>query len=1006
MLFKKNSWILIAFFFTWMNGFTATNSIVPFNDNNTNIISNDLILSNQSTTNFTDTNARPAFPDLTINPLNADPSKNIIFDSYDEVLIQNYEKNKITHIKFLGNVKIRFSDNTLKARMVIVTVSSNKVIDISAFEKVEFRYGGSIYLSDFLSFNPETKQGVMNNVRSYTGGGAGNIGPMGAGNGWYYKARKATILSEDRGILEDAYFTYTPVEYPHYQIFSQKMWYFKNDMIFALNDTYIVGGANFMYLPFFFRWERMTGIRTAFGIEKRIGWYLMNSVDISSDYGLYNVGLDIYERLGQYMQVNFRNGKKIGPFSTLNIFTEAANDTRIFYDSANDRYSQIVNINGVNTNIQQLSWHYKINAGIVTNNTSLNFNWEDLNDPFFSTKYQQRRYVFDIKDVIQPLNNQFYTHNDGTTFGTPQYSVDTIGRGFSISSDTLSINGNWNYTRKDNYNTSNAFLNERYSYVINSISFPNIKYTMPTIDVFNFNNSVPVNITLKLPDTNRTLELDEDPAIYLNEYDAKTSQSSIPNSASNSSYSIPAGVSTNKNLPSQPVSSPVQKTVYSITTNKLSLYSFTSFVNADFNYNSLELYDTNQQPYSDSYEHDETGSYNINGAFINNYLNWGNSLGFLNRKRWSSFTPGFTNNMLYSGAELNYRSSLSINQTAKVINTKDWGFDVPYSAAESLDYQLYRTTRVIPDRYYNISTDLGTGFKLNRNFNEYWFNFIDYSISANYNTKYRITNDVNDDYIDNMIERYIGGSTTMKVIWLSASTGIKLDILETKSRKLILNYQDFTNRIVPGYSPMLTVSFQPDDRFNPLPKFSYVYDIIKQTNVNYSIISTYSIKNLYGMGFDKIEALNFSSSLFWDFLSPRNTVFNFSIGTIIWFDPYWRFNFSTAIQNNKIYRYFYENAARFNEPYVEFWHNLEDGINIFNYDGLKRSFFKLQNFHFDLVHNLNEWEMHIMFDVTRKVDNIRMISYWEPDLKIEFNLAGTEDKFPPYEKKFVPDIFQ
>jgi hypothetical protein len=91
---------------------------------------------------------------------------------------------------------------------------------------------------------------------------------------------------------------------------------------------------------------------------------------------------------------------------------------------------------------------------------------------------------------------------------------------------------------------------------------------------------------------------------------------------------------------------------------------------------------------------------------------------------------------------------------------------------------------------------------------------------------------------------------------------------------------------------------------------------------------------------------------------------------------------------------------------VEFWKNFYDSVNVFDYEALKRGFFKIQGFHFDIVHYINEWEMTLNFDLNRRVDQYRMLAFWEPALKIEFKLSGTADQFPPYEKKFVPEQYQ
>lgn len=919
----------------------------------------------------------------------SDSNQNIVFESYDEVIMQNYEKQNITQIKFVGNVKISFENNKLKARTVIITSTSNKITDISAYDKVEFHYGSDIYLADFMSFNPSTKKGFLKNVRSFvkSGDGSSQAGPISTTRGWFYRAKKATILSDKRVVLEDVHFTFTPAEYPYYYFYAQRLWYFKGDLIFALNNTYTVGGANFLYFPFFLRWERATGIKTAFGQEKRIGWYLMNTLNIDTPEGSYIVGLDLYEKLGQYLTTSYTLRKPFGTIQSFSINFQGANDIRTFYDTANDRYTHIDPNNSQYSNIQQLSWQYTVNMGLKFNDITLDLFWEDLNDPFFVSKYRYRRNQFDVKEVLQPFNNQFFLHNDQNIEKT------YIERGFNLKSNNLGISGKWGYILTANPEVSNIYLNERYKYKLTNIQFPHIDYNTGNIDIlkdisYTFPSSKKIEVsnqTYEIP-----IEADENKFI-------------------DSLYSKPKSEITNlpDTITEPGKETPSNKTIsYRISTNNYELYSFSSYINANFIYRSYEYVDTNSIPTSDLYYHIENGSYAFNGEFLNKLLYWNNSVNFENSKYWSSFSKEYTNNINQSGLVINLGSTLGLRSTPSIFTGSFWQINFPYTISHGINYQVYNSKGaflVANPLETSHTTSASWGFNLLNN-------NINYSLSANHQMRFRQTNNVDDNYINNMIGRTLSVDTGLSLFWIKFSTGTSLDLLETKDRPLIWTFDELTNRILPGHNPKLTVTFAPSpaELYQPMPSFTYVYDILKKTNESFSINSTYSIKDVYPPFLYKIESLNFTTSLRWDFLSPRSTIFNMSFSTIIWLDRYWRMAFATSVVNSRIYRYFEENEPYFSsgEYYVDFWQNLLDSINIFDYEALKRGFFKIQDLHFDLTHYLNEWEMHIQFNLSRRVDNTRMVAYWEPSIRIEFILSGTSDQFPPYEKKFVPEQYQ
>lgn len=935
----------------------------------------------------------------------------ILFDHYDEVSVRNIDAAGLTEITFSGDVRIRFDNNYLNARVVIVTAHSNSVLELSAFDNVEFRYGQDIYLSDQLSFVPDKKQGLLKNVRSYMKGG--NAGPISGNAGWFYQAKKATIHSEDRVTLEDVAFTFNAADIPHYELFAQRLWYLKGDMMAAVNLTYTVGQGNFIYFPVFLRFERGSGINTSFGNERRIGYYMMNSYNFNTSFASFNTGLDIYERLGEYFFADLRSLKPFGPFQTLSLNFQTADDVRVLFQ--NDRYVQLVpDENGILTNIRQWSWYYRLNGSITTNNWTMNLNWEDLNDPFFQIKYNQRRTAFDFKELLQPDQNSFY----GTGRSDAQPNVSELNRGFSLGYGAFALSGSWKYNRTVDPSISNIYLNSRYKYMLSTSTFPTLSYNFGSIPILSgINSSVPVTITVRTSNTNITVPLDHDLAFIMITNPMLTNTTGIEPQTENADMSNTALIT---NIPESPVTqaesdsntnspqrsaSPavpvlVKDPSAQITTNYLVLYSLDSAVSASLSYTTSEQFDSNALTVMDQYSHSEGGALTFNTAFLNRLLTWNNSLDMRNQKYWSSYTNNATNNFNSSGQIVSFRSALGLDYTLQPFSGTVYGFSVPLFLRHDISQELIRTTYSLSPLYATHNTSLG--FSLN------YSNLVTYNFSTGHSIKYRLSNIETDNYKDNVIEQNLNLAFGTLRIWQFSFSfpGISLSILSTKTNTFDWGFDSLTNSMSPRGSFPVSASFASP--MVPIPSLSYSYDLLRGSNINFSVsIPTITVKDLYNiLVFSRVETFSFGSTLFWDFYNPRNIVFNMNFSTTLWFNKFWKLTFSTAVKNTRIYRYVPEYAARYNETPKDFFTDLWESLNISDYEGLKRGFFKIQNLHFGLVHFLNEWEMQLNFDINRRVDNQRLISYWEPVLAVNFKLTGSTDQFPPYERKFVPAEYQ
>ncbi|MCX7881707.1 MAG: hypothetical protein N2314_00590 [Brevinematales bacterium] len=909
----------------------------------------------------------------------------LVFEGFDRVSVRNYEAVALQEVIFTGNVRILFEGKRLSAQRVYVTIQSNKtVLEIAAFDEVEFRDGNTLYLAESFFYQPEKKTGRMRHVRSYLRDTTGTT----TSPGLFYRAEEVEILSDKRAVFKKAYLTFTPAEIPHYELYAEKVWYFRDDVIFSLHNTYTVGQQRLFYFPFFLRLERVTGIKTAAGIEKRIGWYIMNTMDWSPSFGTMQFGLDIYERMGEYGFVRYVNKKPIGVFQQIRFFGETADDVRLFYDASNDRYSQWIQVNNEWTTVREWSWHYMLEGTLQKDTFALTFYTEDLNDPFFTKKYSQRRDTFNIQHILQPEENKFFSQSDNS----PGFS--SLTRRFTITSPQLTLNGQWIYSRKRNESISNSYRNDAYSYYLYQVSFPNISYTLPTIPLLE-----ETSLKTFWVKTHRRSER------ITRQGEVSSSSGSVGISETRQTNERGQGMEEKSQgegglIATQEASLRQDNThLFSdvMETNSFEWASVSSSFNGNLSYTSSETLDTNTMPVSDSYHHQENASVGLSVKLLNKKINWDHALSLLNRKRWSSFEVNYSNNILYSGAQVDYTMRTSTGETFSMGNDPFWRVQFPFSVSHVFQYQVFRSIYQTKPREYSHSVSASTGCT--------WLsNMVVYKLSYTYATVYRITNGVEDEYLNNQIQETMGASTSLQVWWFSSSTGVTLDTLTRRNSKIVWQYPEITNRI--SGTVVWENAFVPVAPWTYIPSVRHRYDLLKQTNLSLAVSSYATLANVYPPFVYKVEALTYQANLLIDYLSPRSSSFSLSVGTGIWLQKYWKLDFATQVVNRKLYRYDYAACGRFNEPYVNFWKNLWDGLNIFDYQGLQRSFFKIQALNFSVTHYLNEWEMRVGFTIQRQLDTLRRIAYWEPQIRVEFMLSGTRDQFPPYTKRFVPQELQ
>ena len=986
----------------------------------------------------------------------------IILDNADDIRIQKFDNTDTSEVVMLGNVRVRFDGSFLKAEKFIVTMKDSVVINVGAYGNVEFTMGGTKYLADSLNFQPDMERGIMYNVRSVLGAGSSiNL----EDKPWFYRAEKVTIQSPTRFMMENVFLSTSDARFDHYSIKVKKIWYVQGKVALVFGLEYLTGQASFLWLPVFMQIEGGGKLHTSFGNEKRIGYYFINNYLLETKIGDFQFGFDFYERQGQYFQVEY-TAPEIGIIQNFEFQTSLANDIRSVKNG--DLFSQWVDPllnSGVSgprdyQRISQFSWYYKLDMTLATNGVSFNFKTEDLNDPYFLSKYSYRDQFDDAESInfINLLNPSI--HSWFGYQGDIQPTMDNIYRSFDLRAGNLSVSANWELirvTKPNDENKGNQFLNSYFDYEVRSYTLPSLTYDFGTLDLLEYSYSTKSRITVLRSDgKSNTISINKLP-----EYEKELTKSS------NRSIKREILAQNNNVLKTNFITNFTPITITNIITNEYEWFDVSLNASANVKFSSQKtrgtndatitsdpvmLANTNWMVVADVNKHEEQGSLDLDMNFFDNVWSVNNGFSFNYKEQWSSFAANYTNSQRASGLEVDYKIGTSVSPE-KVWNDDEWyRSSLSFDASINYSYPLYYLLR--------LQTDFVRESQFSWN-NTFAWEFMQWQrepilgleLDFDWNLRDRVPTEDQQRVIDGdlqnniykknrIFDRLTIGAKT-RIFWLYIGTEATIDILETTTNDLAHNFRpiagsSFTNRFIGGY-PKLLIEFTPDDKYHYIPRLTYRYNLFENSrkgiytnnagdfvptvlreDKSFSLetiwdvrLKNYQIPALYPFIYELSE-FGFVLQYYHDFMNVRNSFIrlDFSIG--LKFTKYLTFRFSSQMLNNKIHLY-YANGAYNGQQLLapgeiskDFWGDLGNGLKIWDQNALKESSFKLQSLNFELIHDLDTWDMRIIFNLGRRVDNVKQVAFWEPYIGVAFTMKGAmaADVFPEFQKRLVPAEYQ
>lgn len=934
-----------------------------------------------------------------------------VMDNADLVTIQDYPDNGVTEVTMLGNVRIRFQNNYIRAERVIVTVKNSVAINLAAYGSVEFTLNNGKYLAEGVNYQPQAKRGVMYDVRSTLG----NSIVAASALPWFYRAEKATIQGDERFILENVIMSTSDARFEHFSIFAKKVWFIQGKLTLAFGIQYKVGQAGFIWLPAYMQMEGGAGISTSFGSEPNTGYYFINNLGVDSAIGKFNFGFDFYQRLGQYFKMDY-TAPSVGPLKEFKLQVDMANDTRV---ATNLPFGQwLDNGSGNRAVINQFAWHYKLNASITTNDFNLKFASEHLNDPFFLRKYSYRS-RFDNSDTIDvfSLINQGYPAFYDSYTGDLTPENDTLTHSIAISAGKLSIGATLNMGRLRNEEEKNPFLNKAYFYKLRSMTLPEISVNPGSLTLANY--EIKKNDLINVVDSRgrKYSVLPNQLAALKERLSNETKNVVIRIPVTNEGGEVSWSTQTNKEAVRITNETETAYMWLAVNSTVSGNFGFTGSQTFGSNIAGVnDLNNTNWRIVNDNYKHRETGQMSVTINALNNLITVGNSLDGNYQGQLSSFNTDYTNNKRSTTFNLDYKFNASVRSNFVWLDEEVYRMALPVDTSFSYSQPLVRFNAFddssIKEGSLSWATKLGwEAFQWRRS------PLVKFDGEIGIAERYRFPTDAQrsslststtDPYITDKIYSRLKLSGALTLWWVKFGTSADIDLLETTTN----NFAQFAKQRYAS-DPVLNLAFTPDSTFHYLPSLTYNYYIHSNQSANLDFRWTVAFRNLqvpklYPFIYE-ISEIGFVFNYHHDFVALRNSSLELSFVLAIKFTRFLTFRFSSTMRNSKLYLYYNDKSLLAGgEELKSFWQDLGDSLKIWDRNALLRTSFKLQGLNFELIHDLQTWDMRLMFQLRYRTDSARQVSFWEPFIGVAFTMKGSSaaNIFPEFSRKLVPREYQ
>ncbi|MBU1076236.1 MAG: hypothetical protein KKH98_03015 [Spirochaetes bacterium] len=372
-------------------------------------------------------------------------------DTKDVIVIENADEGQYLKIdgsdqeilSAEGNVHLKYNKLRLKADKVRV---NNQTKEMLCEGNVILYDGAKELTGEKIFYNLDTGMGIIYFGKS-------RMGEL------IYKGEKIKKVQDDAYIISKGIFTSCDDDPPHYYIEAKKLWVYPNNKIVMLDAYYVISGVKVFWIPLFLRFEKGTGIITAWGRRDVEGWYMQNTLRFSlSQDARGNIKFDHYERRGEYGGVDIHQNSE---------------DSEILFSASGAYDKTLYGDSNVNPDTGEVDRAYR---GKASFKNRLTFNKDAENNAYNTTIrasiFRQSDYAY-IKDfeTYRSVKPGFH-FQDSPIYRNDLYNQD-VNRWYIDLSDirqnsSFSIKADWNYVW-------NPILED---YRINYANLPELRYSL------------------------------------------------------------------------------------------------------------------------------------------------------------------------------------------------------------------------------------------------------------------------------------------------------------------------------------------------------------------------------------------------------------------------------------------------------------------------------------------------------------------------------------------------
>ncbi|MEN2997440.1 MAG: hypothetical protein ABDH28_00150 [Brevinematia bacterium] len=938
----------------------------------------------------------PKFSEL-IEASRVDLGKYILVDKFEA--IEALQKTNFTVVTFKGRINAIHQDKKLRCNRLTAIIVDNEVREIVGEGNVKFVSGKDLFEGDKFFYDLRVGKVSLYNAKTKI-------------DEQYYYADIVKQLSQDRFFFENVFFTKNDLFFPTYKINAYRVWYYKNDYLLSLNNSYFVGSGSFLYLPTYFELYRYTDILTDFGLETTLGFYIQNTFYPKNWFGekilpRLKIKFDHYERLGEYVGFEAPN---INIISNLTI--SAIVDFE--YDKKYEVYGNYI-VNFIDQygkrdyrEYRTFGWNYNLKLNYSSSGTSISFSTEDLNDPYLPTKFSFRRERFDVRRFLLPYENRFWIPP-----GPKQNITRNLRINYQYGISSFSLGLDWIYNLRSGYsitntnsfdivtieNKTNKYANDYYRYDLQRLSGPYISYSANLGKLLSFSyEEKKTNVLTNLSTTTNIMKCVTNESVKSRssfEMDLITIRTNFTTNIGTNlmlsgegktNYSIVTNIvesiTTNfvidTNLISKPakgISQKFQQPSFTTNISSIKWISFGVTPSASISIHPNSVYRIEDgTPLEDTFNHKESVGVNGQLLLFNDLFNLNSSINIQNNSVWTRTQDILRRKQddLNSLATLNMGNSLSVSRN--LFSKSVFNSDFTISSSHNLSYRLTKPKLLSPDE------------------DPYVDNVTSHSIGASISLKL-----LDLSILSNVVLNFLGFSS------ISLSSGVSYNLLYLKNE---IRYRDdkhyWTNKISNPVS--LNISLGPWLNY----RISYRVKVSNENTVFdpvlVSLSGGISAKDLYlGVVIQKLTYLSLSYGLLFDYVNPINNNFTLNFSAMGMIDEHWSFTITTSVVNNKLYRYVSEYAQKYNVPQVDLVRDIIDAVNIFNIDALRRTLFKNKGVTISLLRDLYDWTASLSGGIRLYKDEVRNFAFFEPF--VEFKVTSKKSvgiEVPPIQ----PELYK